>query len=453
MARVVQRRNSPPYLVVTFAFLFVISLALAVLFYLRADDLRQRLDIQEQETQSMEQPLKTAQAQLDELTRYMTGQTVAPEAAISRARNVVTKVEEGMARLEDPDAEVTVEMPGLVRELEKVFSEYKAKWENLRQRESRIKELESQLSAKNEELAKLTGATLDTVEALKTAMQETQTKLEEAQKTHQERLGQMEDAQASTREELQGEISKLQKRTEQLTLEIQEKKSVISRLEEQLVELRTQRGEQDAAEIANRADGEILKIATDGNVCYINLGANQGIEPGMTFAVYDPTAGRDDPSKGRLRVSSSYEGFSECRIVSQNETNPIDANDIVANLAYDPNQQMVFVVKGEFDLYGDGPATAQGRQEVIRAIKRFGGKVMDEVTPETDYVVMGAEPAKPSAPPEGADPVIQKTYQDQLARYQEYMQTQQLAGSMRIPILNTNRFLDLTGYAPEQRPQ
>jgi len=43
MARVVQRRPNPPYLLILFVFLFLVSTALAILFYTRQDDARKKI--------------------------------------------------------------------------------------------------------------------------------------------------------------------------------------------------------------------------------------------------------------------------------------------------------------------------------------------------------------------------------------------------------------------------
>ena len=194
-------------------------------------------------------------------------------------------------------------------------------------------------------------------------------------------------------------------------------------------------------------------MARNADVCYINLGSKDRVRPGTTFTVYGGETINRENVKGRIRVTNVSDDFSECKIIEQDKDSPIVVGDNVVNLAFDAVRTYVFVVRGEFDLHNTQTPSKLGTKEVKDAIRRFGGKVNDEIDIKTDYVVMGAEPEKPPMPPADAPASVQKVYQKQLKRYKEYSDIKTAAETMKIPILNTNRFLLLTGYEPEKRPE
>ena len=120
----------------------------------------------------------------------------------------------------------------------------------------------------------------------------------------------------------------------------------------------------------------------------------------------------------------------------------------MANLAFDPTRTYTFAVEGDFDLYGTGKPTADGAAQAKAIIIRFGGKITDQIDLDTDFVVLGAKPAAPPKPSETARAHDCQIYQQQLAIANRYDEVKNLAESMHIPVLNTNKFLAYIGYAP-----
>ena len=69
------------------------------------------------------------------------------------------------------------------------------------------------------------------------------------------------------------------------------------------------------------------------------------------------------------------------------------------------------------------------------------------LTPDINYIVLGEKPILPDKPgPDEFDPVKIAEYQALLAAYEAYFRIVDDAKIMRIPVLNQERFLDLTGY-------
>lgn len=209
--------------------------------------------------------------------------------------------------------------------------------------------------------------------------------------------------------------------------------------------------------IVRQADGEIVRVAGNG-IVYINRGAGDQIAPGLTFEVYDKTAGvpalgdglsdTDMPAgKASLEVIRVGATSSEARVVRQTPGTQITEGDLIANLVYDPHTKYNFVVYGKFDLDHNGVATAQDADVIKRLIAQWGGKVVDQVNVDTDFIVLGKEPVVPAfSSDEEQDPIIQQKIAAAKKEVQDYQNVLHEAGELHIPIMNQNRFLYFTGY-------
>ena len=74
--------------------------------------------------------------------------------------------------------------------------------------------------------------------------------------------------------------------------------------------------------------------------------------------------------------------------------------------------------------------------------------MFDELTPETDFAVMGAPPVQPAKPKDDAEESENVVYEEQMKIYRKYSEVRDKAVKMHIPVLNANRFLALVGYTP-----
>jgi hypothetical protein len=121
--------------------------------------------------------------------------------------------------------------------------------------------------------------------------------------------------------------------------------------------------------------------------------------------------------------------------------------DLIVNLIFDRNTKYNFVVYGNFDLDQNGEATPADADIVRRLITQWGGKVVDQVNVDTDFVVLGKEPVlRTYTSEERQDPFVQKAMADEQAALDAYIAVRDRATQLRVPVLNQNRFLYLIGY-------
>ena len=198
---------------------------------------------------------------------------------------------------------------------------------------------------------------------------------------------------------------------------------------------------------AFKPDGEIVSADPASGIIIINLGSDDHVYPGLTFAVYNKNAPIPPDGKGKaeLEVFSVEKRISLARIKpeSVDPKQSIIAQDPIANLIWDADAANIFVVAGDFDIEGDGKRDADGVERVRQMINSWGGQVSDDVTIKTDFIVLGTVPFVPSKPgleDIDVDPTAAEKYEKALAQQQRYQQVIENARTFSIPVFDITRF-------------
>jgi hypothetical protein len=106
------------------------------------------------------------------------------------------------------------------------------------------------------------------------------------------------------------------------------------------------------------------------------------------------------------------------------------------------------MVEGLFDTNGDGRESRYERDELAALIERWGGTVVDEITGDLDFMVLGAKPVLPPAPAVGAPIAVINEYNRLGREIQRYEELQLAAEATSVPLLNANRLQTLIGDFP-----
>ena len=198
-------------------------------------------------------------------------------------------------------------------------------------------------------------------------------------------------------------------------------------------------------------DGKVILVDDQAKTVQINLGSNDRIYRGLTFAVYErgQPIPRDGKGKAEIEVYNVGDSFSGARIIRSDKKNPVVVDDIIANLIWSPTKVNTFVVAGDFDLNGDGVPDDEAVAKIRRLVEKWGGKVADSVTVNTDYVILGTPPEVPTKPTMQETekyPNAMEKYERTLQQVAQYKDIQSQAQALSIPILNADRFLYFIGY-------
>jgi predicted RNase H-related nuclease YkuK (DUF458 family) len=221
------------------------------------------------------------------------------------------------------------------------------------------------------------------------------------------------------------------------------------RLEDLQKQVWSYMGPPDSNVPAYKPDGHIMLV--DNQIVHLDIGTDDRVYRGLTFAVYDKAIGIHKNGKGKaeIEVFDVRKNVSQARVVRSQVKRPIVVDDIVANLIWDSDKTYNFVVQGEFDLNGDGQSEYDAIEKIAGLIESWGGQVIETVSVDTDYVVLGGQPRvlkKPTFEDMEADPAITEKYEASVRKYEHYNQVQKRAAELWIPVFNTERFLYFIGY-------
>ncbi|MCL5280114.1 MAG: hypothetical protein M1376_09425 [Planctomycetes bacterium] len=487
-----RQSNAMLYTLITFVGLFVVATTAAVIYYVKAEELTTRDKERQDETNRLvsqeelrsigaivgnrlpgQSNLGTVVAHLDQMVKLVTGgpvRTTSAEVKVAEVRQVIQPLLEkarayitlpgvavaadaGAAKKADPNkpadpnaAAPQVALAGVISDLlmklEQTTSEKTATAQQLNTLKQRFDDAVKIMKETEQKLGERVVACEQQVTDIKTNYDKLKTSVDQ---TSQEQIG-----------AFQADLEKARAQAKDLNENL-----LKTQAEFNVAQLRLQGALAQVSEIKPAPDKEAPAFQPDGNVSlvdeaagviYIDLGSDDRVYQGLTFSVYDRSAGipRDGKPKAQVEVFQIDKKSSAARVLSSDTKNPITTGDLVANLIWDPARQNQFIVVGDFDLNGDGKPDFDGVTKIEGLIQRWGGAVSKEVTPLTDYVILGTEPPKPLQPTaeaQTADPTALEKYNAAKAKNDEYNQIRQRAEALWVPMFNYDRFLYFTGYA------
>ncbi len=204
--------------------------------------------------------------------------------------------------------------------------------------------------------------------------------------------------------------------------------------------------------LAQRSDGKIILIDDQAKVVHLNIGTDQHVYRGLTFTVYDRSGSvpKDGKGKAEIEVFNVADTYCAARITESDAKKPVLLGDIVANLIWNSDKTNVFVIAGDFDLDNDGNLDENATGRIKSLIEKWGGKVVDSISIDTDFLVLGDQPQVPQQQPtfeqQDMDPGAMQRYEALLEKLKHYNQLQSQAQALWIPVFRYERFLYFIGY-------
>ena len=203
--------------------------------------------------------------------------------------------------------------------------------------------------------------------------------------------------------------------------------------------------------VAHKSDGKIILVDDPAKVVHLNIGRDDHVYPGLTFAVYDKNMPipKDGRGKAEIEVFSVEKNISTARIIYSEIKRPIILDDIVANLIWDSDKTNVFMIEGEFDLDSDGNIDKDAVDKIKALIGKWGGRVADTISIDTDFLVLGSSPSvlrRPTLSELEMDPMATERYEASRQKLAQYKEIQSQVQALLIPVFNYERFLFFIGY-------
>ncbi|MFN3168371.1 MAG: hypothetical protein ACE37H_15035 [Phycisphaeraceae bacterium] len=436
MARVRSGNTGYAVALVIFGCAFVISLLVAIILYTKIETHKNAEDAAKNELAKYVAPGETGPAGEyigDGQTAYAGMQAKIDE--LSKALNGVPGEKGAVQKLEDAQAEITKKDKG-----------YNLLDAELQEAKATLKSERTQFATMRAQMMDKVNAEIAEKQALQAQVADLQTKVTQA-------IG---DADAAARDR----IAELTQQVGELENTIRDREAVI---DQQLIAIRELRDQLPTLPEPNTTlpDGRVASTFNSGRDLFINLGRRDGIVMGMTFEVFDPDPVIRLSAQGEARGKATIEVYgleadtATCRVVRMDRGEQIDPEDPIVNISYDPNMTIRMFAFGDFDIEGDGGGNDIERINAL--IRKNGGEIPEltlgddgipVLTPDLDYVILGEKPVLGSPPDQSGDfnPEAIAAYQAKKAQVDAYFSISEAAKQMRIPVLNQNRFLELSGY-------
>ncbi|MCA9033704.1 MAG: hypothetical protein KDA91_01180 [Planctomycetaceae bacterium] len=232
----------------------------------------------------------------------------------------------------------------------------------------------TQLNDKNRILAETVKNMEDQIKSQSDKVAEVEERLRQQEVQHSEDLASREAQIADLRDErnkLQADFNTYRAQTGR---QIEDLQDDISQKRNAIVALRQKLFQQEDLSF-DRADGAIRTVDRDKGkmgICYIDLGERDELQVGTTFSVYTQSnngVGRRNTEdvKGKIEVVSIMgPHLSEARIIAQDITRPISANDPIYSPLFTSGQQLEIAIAGLLDFDGNPGSDIDEFRRIVR---------------------------------------------------------------------------------------
>jgi hypothetical protein len=460
--------DSTVYALIAFVALFIIAATVAVIFYLKFEEQRGLTEAAQKRLGEIASPselqkigtlvgseqagrsrLKSMLDYVDRMVSLIVPEVPGETSAEVKVNEATTKVREMVAALvgKNPDLNDIDPNAALLQVTEKL----NASLQNTRTAEAAAKGQLETLQSRFDDAMK---AGLEKERVLLAEKEKFQQQFEKARSGYDEIKALLEKKTDAQVKDLYGKLDQERAGRDEINKQLLKTQAEFKAAEERIQRILKEnvwpvQPPPDKQVAAFEPDGKVILVDSQAKIVHINLGGDDRVYRGLTFSVYDKNQPipRDGKGKAEIEVYNVGESVSAARIIRSEPKNPIVVEDIVANLIWDSKKTNTFVVAGDFDL--NGIKGTDALEKIRGLVEKWGGKVADSVSINTDFVILGTPPDVPQKPTLAETetyPNAMEKYERAVERLANYKQIQSQAEALSIPILNADRFLYFIGY-------
>ncbi|MGN6543748.1 MAG: hypothetical protein ACTHK7_01775 [Aureliella sp.] len=312
--------------------------------------------------------------------------------------------------------------------------------ETIRERNKQIDSARQVEQKLTREKAEITQREMAAREQAVKEKEEAVTELRQANEQHKQQIAKLnaekDQIQAQVtkfKQDLEAKNGQLQAQVNQLAAENKKQAETIDTQKERIKLLLKDDFEEPA--------GEVINVAQGSRLVWINVGSDDGLREGVSFAVLDESTQNvaDAKIKAEMVVEKVIEPhMAMARVTSPNYTDPVLPGDLVYSPAWRKGRTVGFALVGLMDINGDG---RDDRDMIKSIIERSGGKVDAEMLPNKTVQGPGMD-VNTYAVVIGTDVAVgenaTKEQQDKAAAYAKFIGE---AKSYGIPQMSMNRLM------------
>ena len=464
-----QQSSAMLYTLITFVGLFIAATIIAVIYYVKAEEHRTnaadlQIQIDELATsrqrremgtivgakQARKSRLSTMVDYLDQAVSLIVGGVAEPTSAEVKVKNANREVRKAL-NLAQEHIDIGSADPNTTG-LTRVIKELKAKLDNTINEGAALKEQFEELQQRFDDAMTAGFAKEQVLLSEKEKLQQQVNKIQQDYNELQAFMKQSTEQQVQTLSaqlfEERANLKTLNQELLKTQAELKDAEDMMRRAQQEVMKIKRP---PDREVLAYRPDGKIILVDNQAKTVHLNIGSDNHVYRGLTFSVYDRGASipKDGRGKAEIEVFDLAKTFSSARVTRSEINKPILQGDIIANLIWDSDEANIFVVAGEFDLNNDGDIDYEAVEKIKTLIEKWGGRVADTVSIDTDFVVLGNPPMVPKKPTFEdleLDPTAMQRYEAAQKKLDHYKETQSRAQALWLPIFKYERFLYFIGY-------
>jgi len=469
-ARQASQSNAMLYALITFIAMFIIATVFAVVYYVKSEEYRSQADAvrddlgsiatsseQREIAKIVGKPiddnsyLGTMQKVVDDLYTFILGQQP-PEnlSATVKFNAIAMEINSFNKEILDEDINPAIGPNGVG--LLKTIKELKSKLNNARGEIVNLEQINDDMQI---DLEDATGREELNKQDFLAELDQFQAEVDQIRKSFDDLKQKMDTSTEVQIAAYQEQVGDIQSRLNQKQSELKDTQEKLKVSDEERQEaqkiLEGIKPNPNKEVLAYRSDAQIVRIDLQAGIVYLDAGLKDRVYRGLTFAIYDRNKPIPESGEGKaeIEVFEVRDQVCAAQIIKSDTNNPVVPDDIVANLIWDRNKPNRFVVIGDFDFNNDGRIDRNGDQRIIELIERWGGRLDEKVSVDTDFLVVGVEPValrRPTQDEIDIDPLAQQRYEKSVQKAKAYNQVLEKASDLGIPVFNQKRFLYLIGY-------
>ena len=452
---------------ITFVTLFIIVTAVAVVFYVQTDknkaaaaklqsemdELATSLEIRKigsivGSKTGRETYLGKMVENLDAMAILVTGQLPEDTSAEGKLADANSQTEDILKTLEKVDVEADGETVGLVRMMEKLVAKLETSMNTGLELQQKYIELEDSFDDAMKETQEKEQILLDEKEKYAQQVKDITNDYDKLKALVNQTAEQQVQTLMNQLDRVRAENKDTKKELLKTQAELKLAQDRIENVQDKLASLVPP---PDSEVMAFEPDGKVILIDDQAKIVHLNIGSEEHVYRGLTFSIYEKNVPipRDGRGKAEIEVFNVNKNISAARIIRSEIKRPIVLDDIAANLIWDRDEENVFVIAGDFDLNNDGRVDYNATEKLKALVEKWGGRVGDDVTVKTDFIILGSLPQirrKPTFEAMEIDPMAMDKYNDSLEKLSHYKKVRNEARDLSIPVFNIDRFLDFIGY-------
>ena len=462
-----QQTNTMLYSLIAFVGLFIIAAAIAIIFYVKSEEHRKNAESRQNQIRELASDgelrrigeivgtRKGRNSWMSTMTDYFDQAISLISGVPPQQTSAEVKVKEAKARIIEASTLarehidiIDAEKAGLVP----IAKQLKTKLDNTVQAKLAVQQQLQELQQRYDDGMNASREKEKELLAEKDRYQQLVNKIEKDYKELEELLRKNTDEQVQTlRSQLMDERERLKTTTQELLRNQAELQMAQQRMRKALEKVQQVSPVPDREVAAFKPDGEVILVDEQAKIVHLNIGSDNHVYRGLTFSVYfgNASIAKEGKGKAEVEVFDVAKNFSSARVIRSEIDSPILEGDIVANLIWDSDKANMFVIAGEFDIDNNGSIDRDAIGKIQALIKKWGGGVSDEISIDTDFVVLGRPPVvfkKPTQEQIEIDPTAMQKYNESVRRYDHYKDIESRSQILWIPIFNYERFLYFIGY-------